>query len=98
MPGKLVVTLTTSRPITMAAEHTSMNTKGRRARPASLGASSIVGLKFANATLLTARLLQDAHKPLPVDRRESFHHHRTPASPKFTPNLTFAPKPAWRGQ
>jgi len=76
MPGKLATSLTMSRPITIAAEHASMNMKGRTARPASLGAESIVGLRSANSTALKRRLVQDTLWPLPFlsachfDRRQ----------------------------
>src|SRR5690242_4428467 len=53
MPGKLVVILTTSRPITITAEHVSMRTKGRTARlasldQASLGLESIIDTAFGD--------------------------------------------------
>src|SRR5262245_41793894 len=55
MPGKLVVILMTSRPITITAEQISMRTKGRTACLASLdppspGLESIIGVEFDNCT------------------------------------------------
>jgi hypothetical protein len=60
MPGKLVVILMTSRPITMTAEHISMRTKGRTPclasldpaslDPASLELESIIGVELDNCT------------------------------------------------
>jgi hypothetical protein len=43
--------------------------KGRTARPASLGAESIVGLRSANSTALKRRLVQDTLWPLPLPQR-----------------------------
>src|SRR3954452_13378480 len=72
MPGKLATILLISRPITMTAEQASMSMKGRRARPASLGAESIVGLTSANAAALGTRWRQDALEPCRLIGRSHF--------------------------
>jgi hypothetical protein len=72
-----------------------MNMKGRTARPESLGAESIVGLRSANSTALERRLVQDTLLAAAFSLAratliggKSFHRNRRPASPNF----------AWRGQ
>jgi len=79
-----------SRPSPIAAEHASMNIKGRKARPASLGAESIVGVRSANCTALRRRLVQDTLLAAASSLAratwiggKSFHRNRRPAEPKL---------------
>jgi hypothetical protein len=53
----------TSRPITMAAEHASMNANGRTARLAALCVESIVGVRSTTSTALRRRFVLDLLVP-----------------------------------